>query len=99
MDLDELKQLRKDVDAAIAGYVERKRQEARAKLEADAKAMGFTLTDLVDGKGKGKARSQSLPKYRDPEDATRTWTGRGRQPEWFKAAVARGVNPEDMEIG
>ncbi|WP_238365826.1 H-NS family nucleoid-associated regulatory protein [Mesobacterium pallidum] len=99
MDLDALKQLRKDVDAAIAGFVERKRQEARAKLEAEAKAMGFSLTELVEGKGKAKSRSQSLPKYRDPQDASNTWTGRGRQPEWFKAAVKRGVAPESMEIG
>ena len=99
MDLEALKQLRKEVDQAISSFVERKRQEARAKLEAEAKAMGFSLTELVEGKGKAKGRSQSLPKYRDPEDSSNTWTGRGRQPEWFKAAVKRGVAPESMEIG
>ncbi|MFT5625225.1 MAG: DNA-binding protein H-NS, partial [Lentimonas sp.] len=29
---------------------------------------------------------------------TQTWTGKGRQPTWFKEAVAAGTAPDTMEI-
>jgi DNA-binding protein H-NS len=37
------------------------------------------------------------PKYRDPDTGT-TWTGRGLQPRWMRAAVARGKSPADFLI-
>ena len=30
------------------------------------------------------------PKYRNPADPSQTWSGRGRQPRWFKAAIRKG---------
>lgn len=98
MSLKDLKAHRREVDAAIANYEDRKKQEALVELEAKAKEMGFTLAELTTGKGKSKGRSIAAPKYRDPEDADRTWTGRGRQPEWFKQAIAAGRDPEEMLI-
>lgn len=98
MSLKDLKKLRQKVDTLIASYEDRKKQEALVELEAKAKEMGFTLSELTSGKGKAKGRSLSAPKYRDPEDGDRTWTGRGRQPEWFKQALAAGRDPEEMLI-
>lgn len=98
MSLKDLKKLRKDVDQAIASFEERQRQQALAELESKAKEMGFSLSELTGGKAKTKGRSVSAPKYRDPEDPDRTWTGRGRQPEWFKEALAKGKDPEEMLI-
>ncbi|MDX8355882.1 H-NS histone family protein, partial [Cognatiyoonia sp. IB215182] len=36
--------------------------------------------------------------YANPDDKTQTWTGKGRKPEWFKAAMASGKTPEQCEI-
>lgn len=94
MSLKDLRQLQKDVAKAIASYEDRRKKEALAALEAKAAEMGFSLSDLTSGKG-GKI---SAPKYRNPEDATQTWTGRGRKPTWFKDALDRGVTPEEMHI-
>ena len=33
-----------------------------------------------------------------PENPDATWSGRGRQPDWFKSAIAAGKAPEDLEI-
>jgi DNA-binding protein H-NS len=33
-------------------------------------------------------------KYRD--DAGHTWTGHGKRPNWFKAAIEAGKTPEDL---
>ena len=47
----------------------------------------------------GKARAQVLkvaPKYRDT--AGNTWSGRGLQPRWLKAALANGANLQSFLI-
>ena len=36
------------------------------------------------------------PKYRNPDDPTQTWAGRGRQPRWYADKIGQGMKPEDM---
>lgn len=97
LSLDELKSLRKDVDRAIADFQKRKRSEAMKEIQAVAKKHGLSVEDIVGGKAKGR-KSKSPAKYRNPEDASQEWSGRGRQPVWFKDAVAAGKSPESMEL-
>ncbi len=97
LSLDELKTLRKDVDGAIADFQKRKRSEAMKEIQAVAKKHGLSVEDIVGGKAKGR-KSKSPAKYRNPEDASQEWSGRGRQPVWFKDAVAAGKSPESMEL-
>lgn len=94
LSLDELKKLRKDVDAAIKSFEERKKKAALAELEAKAAEMGFSLSDLTGG----KTKKSNPPKYRHPENPEMTWSGRGRQPEWFKDLTGKGTNPDDLLI-
>lgn len=95
MSLDALKKLRKDVDSAIKNYEERKKKAALAELEAKAAELGFTLNDLTGG---GRSRKVNPPKYRHPENPELTWSGRGRQPEWYKELTGAGTAPEDLLI-
>jgi DNA-binding protein H-NS len=81
MSLDELKKLQKDLTKAIRTFEERQRLEAIAVLEAKAREMGFSLSELTGGTKKGG--SLSVPKYVHPENPALTWTGRGRQPCWI----------------
>ncbi|MDZ4066259.1 MAG: H-NS histone family protein, partial [Tabrizicola sp.] len=37
-------------------------------------------------------------KYRHPENAALTWSGRGRKPNWFIDALVDGTEPEDLAI-
>lgn len=97
MKLEELKQLRKDVEKAIASFQDRKRAEARKALEAVAKEHGMSLEDIVGGRKKGK-KAKAPAKYRNPANDDETWSGRGRQPAWFKDAVAKGKKPESLAI-
>jgi DNA-binding protein H-NS len=39
------------------------------------------------------------PKYQNPEEPSETWSGRGKTPQWFKAALQKGHKPEDFAIG
>ena len=38
------------------------------------------------------------PKYRNPENATETWSGRGPTPGWVEAALARGETLNGLAI-
>lgn len=96
MDKAELEDLQKKIAAALKNYDERIKAEAQVKLEAMAKEMGFTLNDFTGGK-KGKA-SAAAPKYVHPENPGKTWSGRGRQPQWFKDAIESGKTAEDLAI-
>ena len=38
------------------------------------------------------------PKYRNPENPTETWAGRGLKPRWLAAAIKGGKTLEDFLI-
>lgn len=96
MSLDELKQLRKDVDTSIRTYQDRERKKALAELEQKAQEMGFSLNELTGASP--KSRKVHPAKYRHSDDATKTWSGRGRQPGWVKEILADGGDLDDYLI-
>ena len=99
MSLAELKTLKKDVDKAIASFEKRRIADARKEVEEVAKKHGITLDQIVPTGRKGtKSKSKAPAKYRNPENPSETWSGRGRQPEWFKAAEAAGKSRESMAV-
>ena len=99
MNLAELKDLRKSIDKAMADAEKASRKKALEEVQKAAAIHGFALGDLVEGKRRrGKPKAKAAPKYRNPADASQTWSGRGRQPEWFKSAVAGGTDPEKLKI-
>jgi DNA-binding protein H-NS len=97
MSLPDLKALQKKVSKAIETYQDRQRKAALAELEAKAKELGFNLAELTGQSAKG-AKVKGVPKYADPSDASKTWTGKGRRPDWFIAALDAGKTPEDMAV-
>ncbi|MGR3805404.1 H-NS histone family protein [Marinibacterium profundimaris] len=99
----ELEDLRSQVDLALRDAVVREKAQARQAAEKAAAEFGFSLSDVLNGGPDGSRRKSddkpvSPPKYRNPDDPTQTWTGRGRKPGWFNDALANGAAPEDMEI-
>lgn len=100
MDLDalslkELKELQSQVAKTIANFETRKKAEALAAVEEKARAMGFSLNDLVGGVRKQRTVK---PKYANPANKSETWTGRGRKPRWVEAALKGGKKLDDLAI-
>ncbi len=91
----ELTELRVRVDKAIATLGTRRRAEARRAAEEAASKHGFSLSDLVGSKVE---KTRSAAKYRNPEDPSQTWSGRGRQPNWYKEGMAKGMSAADFAI-
>ena len=96
LSLKELKQLQKDVTAAIENFKDRERKKALAEVEAFARERGLTQSDLKALLGRSK---KGLPaKYANPDDPTQTWSGRGRRPRWVEAALSSGKSLDDLKI-
>ena len=98
----ELEKLRKDVDSALQKVESRELKMAHDAASRAAADFGFSLSDITgmatsSKRGSG-TKSVSAPKYRNPADATQTWTGKGRQPEWYKSEMANGTDPQTLEI-
>lgn len=100
MSRKELVQLGKDVEKAIRDAENRERNEALEAAEKAAAEFGFALSELpIDaGKRKPGKTAKSKPKYRNPDDFSQTWSGRGRKPQWIHDAIARGTDISDLEI-
>ncbi len=94
LSLDELKDLKKDVELAIRGFEKRRKKEALVAAQKAAQELGFTLDEILGE----KSGSKGLPKYANPANADQTWTGRGRQPGWVKEALAKGKSLDDLAI-
>ena len=74
------------------------RRDAKAtkdQLRAYAEKAGFRLEELF---GKRGSKGSGVAKYRNPKDASQTWTGRGRKPNWLIDAVKKGAKIESFEI-
>ncbi|MCV3272213.1 H-NS histone family protein [Roseobacter sinensis] len=100
----QLEKLQKDVEKALETLRNKEMREARRAAEQAAQKFGYSLSELTDGKPRATRvkRKSSQPigvaKYANPADRTQTWTGKGRQPKWFKEATAAGKDPKSMEL-
>ncbi len=96
MSIEDLKRLKRELDKAIANYDDRRKAEARRDLEEKAREYGFSLSELAEAKT--AKRGAVAPKYRNPSNPDQVWSGRGRQPTWFREAIVAGTEPDDLTI-
>jgi DNA-binding protein H-NS len=98
-----LKELLAQREALEREIESRKKQEHADAVERIHSLMadhGLTLADL--GRRKAKAKSgvrarKVAPKYRNASTGE-TWSGRGLQPRWLKAALAGGRKLQEFAL-
>ena len=107
MSRKELEKLQADVKKALASARARDQREAKKAAAKAAAEFGFSLNDIAETtaplprkkKNQAKtAKKPSRPVFSNPEDVIQTWTGKGRQPNWYREQVATGTDPETMRI-
>ena len=85
---------------AEAEYDDRRKAELRTEIQEMLRKEGFSVADVFGVKqtrgARGGAKIKGEAKYRHPENPDKTWTGKGRQPAWYKEHVEKGGNPEDL---
>jgi DNA-binding protein H-NS len=96
MSLDKLVKLKDQVQAALASKV----TEQRRALESELSKLGRFSGGPGRPKGIGRigVRGAVAPKYRNPDNPSETWAGRGLKPRWLAAAIKEGKKIEDFAI-
>ena len=72
-------------------------QKTRDHVSQIAKEMGYSFTDLIGVEVK-TTRAPAVAKYRHPENAALTWSGRGRKPQWFADHINAGKDPSALAV-
>ncbi len=99
--LQELLQQKEALEREIEQTKRRDRADAIAKVRSLMAEYGLTLADL-GGKPasaglKAKAGGKVPAKYRNAATGE-SWSGRGLQPNWLKAALASGRSLDDFKV-
>src|SRR5229473_7183607 len=97
MSIEKLVELKDRVEATLASKV----LDQRRALESELSKLGRFQGGAARGKsalGRGGARGSVAPKYRNPENASETWAGRGLKPRWLAAALKSGKKLEEFLI-
>lgn len=106
MSRKDLEKLARDVEKALEKLHKQDLKKVRQELKKVAAAAGVTVEEAMGLSGsapsakpaKKIAKTKSVARFANPADASQTWTGKGRKPEWFKTAVANGASPDSMAI-
>lgn len=70
--------------------------KVKAKVDAVLKSEGVTFAQVY-GRKRGGKMGKVPPKYRNP-GGSETWSGRGKRPRWFVAALKSGKKEKDLLI-
>lgn len=98
----ELQTLIKNAEAQMDAARKNHIQSVRTQIDALLSRSGLAIDEVYPRRG-GKASKAAKPavgpKYRNPENPTQTWSGRGKRPQWFNDALKkRGVTAESLLI-
>ena len=101
--LQDLLAQRAELEKKIADVQREAHTDAVAKVRALMSEFGLTAADIAGRSstsrvaGVPKAPSKVAAKYRNAATGE-TWSGRGLQPKWLKAALAGGAKIEEFTI-
>lgn len=99
--LQELLAQKEAIEREIELTKKRERADAIARVRSLMAEYGLTLADL-GGKAptttpKASGGAKVAPKYRNAATGD-TWSGRGLQPNWLKAALAAGRKLDEFKV-
>jgi len=73
--------------------------QAREQILHIARGAGISVDELLSGKSPKNSQRDPVPvKYRDPNEPTHQWSGRGRQPLWVKDWIASGKSLDETKV-
>lgn len=101
--LQDLMAQRAEIEKKIADVQREERADAVAKVKAMMAEFGLSSADIAGrapmarAGGVAKSTGKVAAKYRNAA-TQETWSGRGLQPKWLKAALAGGAKLEEFTI-
>lgn len=90
-----------ELSQQLEQHIEKRRKadivDARRKIEMIAQSVGLSLDALLSLPASGN-NGTLPPKYADPADPTRTWSGKGKKPYWIRALEQQGTTLDKLRI-
>ena len=75
----------------ISQLLQQRIQQEKLRLEERLKLLRTPVSDR-------RPYPRVTPKYRNPDQPSETWAGRGKQPRWLVAQLGSGRRIEDFRI-
>ena len=95
LSVEQLNKLKADIEVAAQQRRQTELVDLRTKIDDLIDNSPFSLEEVMEAR---KMRKPVAPKYRNPEDSSLTWTGRGRRPRWVDECLDNGITLESMAI-
>lgn len=99
----EITRLIAELNAELRSRAKAEKSKLVGEIRQRAAELNIPIEDILRAVGQSKrynkgTRGVIKPKYRNPDDAGQTWSGRGHRPKWIVAQLNRGLRIEDMLI-
>jgi DNA-binding protein H-NS len=101
MTLDELWQLHEKLSHVLSVRLTSEKRELEKRLGQLRREKETRPSETVEASNVPRERRKYprvFPKYRNPNNPSETWTGRGKQPRWLTAALKTGHTIEEFVI-
>ena len=101
LSVKELKRLQAEAEVLIASKKDQAIEDAYNQIMTIADNVGLSIEQILEfgaQKRKKSTRKAVEPRYRNKNNPSDTWTGRGKQPRWLVAELEKGAQLEDFLI-
>ena len=104
MSVDEMWQLHEEIGKLLSVRLTSEKRELEKRLaqlrrERESRQSGGEDERASPSqRGERRAYPRVFPKYRNPDQPSETWSGRGKQPRWLAAALKTGRTIDEFII-
>jgi DNA-binding protein H-NS len=103
MSIDEIWQLHEEISRVLSVRLTSEKRELEKRLAQLRLEKDMRRSVPVDATLRGSSRERRkyprvFPKYRNPDEPSETWSGRGKQPRWLTTALKAGHTIEEYVI-
>ena len=103
MSIDEMWQLHEEISQLLSVRLTSEKRELEKRLAQLRREKELPRPEnsksSKDGPRERRKYPRVFPKYRNPDEPSETWSGRGKQPRWLSAALKTGHKIEEFLIG
>jgi DNA-binding protein H-NS len=94
MELNDLWDLHQRIVEVLDRKLENEKRKLQNQLDELGRKFGGSPADVPQRRPYPKVEA----KYRNPNNPSETWSGRGKTPRWLAMLIASGRKPDDFRI-
>ncbi|MBT3813718.1 MAG: H-NS histone family protein [Gammaproteobacteria bacterium] len=98
LSVGELQTMIENAESALKNKQVSQRKEVFAQIKVLADSVGVSVEIHETSKKQKRMGVKVAPKYRNPDDASQTWTGRGLMPKWIGTLIESGRDKSEFLI-